>query len=67
MDEIIKAASVLHNWLKIISSKSYTSTGYVDTKDLGSIIQSIWKTHNSSGNAFRNLQVHINRNYTRSA
>lgn len=68
VDGIIKAALVLHNWLKMTSSESYTPTGYVDTEDLTtkSIIQGTWRTQNSSWNGLHNLQVHTNRNYTRS-
>lgn len=69
VDGIIKAALVLHNWLKMISSESYTPTGYVDTEDLTtkSIIQGTWRTQNSSWNGLHNLQVHTNRNYTKLA
>lgn len=48
MDGIIKVALILHNWLKMTSSESYTPTGYVDTEDLTtkSIIQGTWRTQN---------------------
>lgn len=70
VDEVVKSALALHNWLKMTLSEGYTPTGFIDTEDLNMrcIIPGSWRTQSTSVSGLLNLQVRLgSRNYTRSA
>lgn len=70
VDEIIKAACALHNWLKMTASENYTPIGSMDIEDLNTsdIIPGSWRTEPTPINGLASLRGTLgSRNYTRTA